>query len=133
MDDDGRTTTGRKRRVLETLEGVRNAVCAAKKCLPTGRIKSREESIFKKEDVDRMFSESVGESVLACGSPLTSPPLSIGRHTFSAVHSRATKGGFDLWKPAGRFTNIKFAFKRVDPDAAEGGSHVCTLPDGFTG
>lgn len=58
-----------------------------------------------------------------------SPPLPspLHRYTFSAVHSRAAEGGFDLWKPAGRFTNIKFAFKRVGADAAEGGSHVCTL------
>lgn len=54
----GRRKNKRRERILGTRGGARNAVCAAKKCLlQPGRIKSREESIFKKEDVDRMFTE----------------------------------------------------------------------------
>lgn len=78
--NNGKETTNR--RILETLEGVRSA----KKCLSTGRIKSREESIFKKEDVDRMFSEPVGESLY--GSPLPFLPLSIGTRSPQSIAER---------------------------------------------
>lgn len=35
--------------------------------------------------------------------------------------TRAREGSFDLWRPAGRFTNIKFAFKGVDGATVERG------------
>lgn len=55
-----------------------------------------------------------GRESVECESP--SPPRpsspSVGTRSPPSPFS-ATEGGFDLWKPAGRFTNIKFAFKRV--------------------
>jgi hypothetical protein len=44
--------------------------------------------------------------------------------------SRPREGSFDLWRPAGRFTNIKFAFKRVDAATVQRAAKAAMPPPG---
>lgn len=46
--------------------------------------------------------------------------------------TRPREGSFDLWRPAGRFTNIKFAFKGVDGATVERATKA-TMPRGDEG
>lgn len=45
--------------------------------------------------------------------------LLLSHHVDLSPRTRPREGSFDLWIPAGRFTNIKFAFKGVDGATVE--------------
>lgn len=92
---------------------------------------ARKKSIFKRtKDVERML-QALSRG---CFTRLSPTRARISPRT------RPREGSFDLWRPAGRFTNIKFAFKGVDGATVEraakatmprkdgpASSHVCTL------
>lgn len=44
--------------------------------------------------------------------------------------TKPREGSFDLWRPAGRFTNIKFAFKGVDGATMERAAKATMPPRG---